>query len=109
MATLYIAEYTGLGDMNPNSPTRRLSSEIAQTPAAVEQTVAIGVSSVASSAFGTSTYLVRLHCDAICSIEFGSAAGSTPTATAAKARMAANQTEYFAVVPGQIVAVITNS
>jgi len=109
MATLYIGEYTGLGDMNPNGPTRRLSSEIAQTPPAAEQTVAISASSAASAAFGTSTYLVRLHTDAICSIAFGTAAGSTPTATAANARMAANQTEYFAVVPGQKVAVITNS
>ncbi|HWU70677.1 MAG TPA: hypothetical protein VN017_04915, partial [Pseudoxanthomonas sp.] len=72
-----------------------------------EQTVAIGASSAVSSAFNASTAIVRLHTDAICSVEFGAA----PTAAATNMRLAAGQTEYFAVVPGSgfKVAVITNS
>ena len=47
---------------------------------------------------------VRVHADAICSIKFGSA----PVATTANMRLAANQTEYFQVSPGDKVSVITN-
>jgi hypothetical protein len=46
-----------------------------------------------------------VHTDAICSISFG----SNPTATATKARMAAGQTEYYAVNASDKVAVITNT
>lgn len=106
MTTLYIEEFSGLGEMNEaTSPYRRMNGEIPQTPSLVSQTVAIGVSSVASNAFSQTTYLVRLHTDSICSFVFGTA----PVATATNARMAASQTEYFAVVPGQKVAVITNT
>lgn len=97
MATLYIAEYAD----------RNAQGEIIQEPVVTEQTVAIGGSSTASSAFNSATRIVRLHTDAICSIVFGTA----PTATAAKKRMAAGTTEYFGVPAGQAykVAVITNS
>jgi len=52
--------------------------------------VAIGAGSVQSSAFNAKTRFVRLHADAICSIEFG----TNPTAAATTARMAAGQTEF---------------
>lgn len=107
MATLYITEFQALGQAGlptngygPNGPT-----QAAQQPPTAEQTVAIGGVSVASAAFNAATTLVRLHTDAICSIEFGAA----PTATATTARMAAGQTEYFGVLPGMKVAVITNT
>ncbi len=107
MATLYITEFQALGQAGlppwgygPNAPT-----QAAQQPPIAEQAVAIGGTSVASAAFGGATVLVRLHTDAICSVEFGSA----PIATATTARMAAGQTEYFGVSPGMKVAVITNS
>lgn len=76
-------------------------------PPTAEQTVAIAGASAASAAFANNTNLVRLSTDAICSVEFGTA----PVSTAAKARMAANQTEYFAVPLGAVykVAVITNT
>lgn len=93
MSTLYVCEYAE-GDAN-----------CAKEPALAEQTVAIGGGSVSSSAFNTLTRLVRLHCDAICSIAFGKA----PTATTGKKRMVAGQTEYFAVESGFKVAVISNT
>ncbi|MDE1830240.1 MAG: hypothetical protein KGI25_07955 [Thaumarchaeota archaeon] len=102
MAVLYITEFVGMGgDRNAHM------IPVTQQPPIAEQTVSIGASSLQSSAFNNSTGIVRLHTDAICSVEFG----TNPTATATKARMAANQTEYFTVPQGQsyMVAVITNS
>ena len=98
MATLYIAEFSYVGSLEGNP-----LASVAKAPPFVEQTVAIGV--VASSnAFHPGVSVVRVHADAICSIKFGSA----PTATTANMRLAANQTEYFQVSPGDKVSVITN-
>lgn len=99
MATLYVSEYSQAGTAGPGM------LPVAAEPGATTQTVAIGGTSAQSSAFGTTTRFVRVHTDAICSIAFG----SNPTATTAKLRMAANQTEYFAVRAGDKVAVISNT
>lgn len=107
MATLYIREYVGTGMVGNATGQGQafLSTPAPVEPGLADQTVAISAGSTASSAFNAKTNLVRLHTDAICSIAFG----ATPTASATTARMAANQTEYFIVLPGQKVAVITNS
>lgn len=69
---------------------------VAFAPAIVNNNVTVGAEAK-SAAFGINTKLVRLHTDTVCFIKFGTA----PTAvTATDARMAANQTEYFAVQPG---------
>lgn len=102
MATLYITEYATVATL-PNA-----TGQVPLEPPLAEQTVAIGGSSTPSNAFNASTKLVRLHCDTICSIEFGTA----PTATTGNARMAANQTEYHGVPQGGVplkVAVISNT
>jgi hypothetical protein len=72
-----------------------------------EQTVAIGGTSTASSAFQTNTVLVRIVCDASASFEFGTA----PTATTSTALLPSGVIEYFIVPAGQgfKVAVISNS
>jgi hypothetical protein len=88
MATLYITEYAGLALAQLGEV-----GQMPQEPPLAEQTVAIGVGSVQSSAFNAKTKLIRLHSDAVCSIEFG----TNPTASATTARMAANQTEYHGV------------
>ncbi|WP_439602792.1 hypothetical protein [Devosia sp.] len=99
MATLYISEYSENG-------FRQLAGlPIAAMPPAVEQTKAIGGASVQSSAFGGQTRVVRLHTDVVCSITFG----KDPTASATAMRLPADHTEYFAVQPGDKVAVIANS
>ena len=95
MATLYIAEFGGVITGRP---------PMANVPALVEQTVAIGAEAD-SAAFSAATTYVRLHADAICSVQFGAA----PTATTATMRLAAGQTEYFAVTAGHKVSVITNT
>ena len=103
MAVLYITEYATLGVQQVGG----MVSQTPQEPPLAEQTVSISGSSAQSSAFNAQTTLVRLHTDAICSVEFG----TNPTATSGKARMPANQTEYKTVPRGQNykVAVITNS
>lgn len=98
MAVLYISEFHDVALMNG-------LPQIAQTPPAAQQTVAIGGASVQSAAFNALTRFVRVHTDAICSIRFG----SNPTVVATDARLAANQTEYFGVNPGDKIAVISNS
>lgn len=82
------------------------SLPVGMQPAVAEQVVAI-TTNTQSSAFNAKTAFVRIHVDAICSIEFG----TNPTASTTTARMAANSTEYFAVPKGLSykVAVITNS
>lgn len=102
MPLLFISEYGEMGQIQSSK------SDIAapREPALVVQTpVAIGGGSVQSAVFGETTRFVRVHTDAICSVKFG----ASPTATTSDARMAANSTEYFGVVPGQRLAVIANT
>lgn len=99
MATFYIAEYDRLG------VDYRGLVQAGQEPAIATQTVAIGGTSTQSAAFNARTKFIRVHCDAICSVSFG----TSPTATTSTPRLAANQTEFFGVVPGHKVAVITNT
>lgn len=102
MAILYIREYIRQG-----RDTNGQFVSSGEEPALADQTVAIGAGSLPSNAFNAKTAFVRIHTDAICSILFG----TNPTATAVNARLAANTTEYFAVVPGsgEKVAVIQNT
>jgi hypothetical protein len=99
MAKIYITEHERpsvvFGNLMP----------VAKMPPLATMTAPIGVGSTQSSGFGTSTYMVCIHADTICSIEFG----SNPTATTSSRRVASNATEYFEVVPGQKVAVIVNT
>ncbi len=101
MATLYVTEFNAIGG-GGNFPVAG-----AFWPAVAQQTVAIGGSSTQSNAFNANTTVIRVHTDAICSINIG----TNPTATATTARMAAGQTEYFSVPRGGAykIAVITNS
>lgn len=101
MAKVYISEYSKIA--SDGSGTRLPAGK---EPSIVEQTpVAIGAASVQSAAFDEETRFIRIHTDAICSIAFG----SNPTATSNSKRLAANQTEFFGVKPGDKVAVITNT
>lgn len=100
MAKLYISEYTKIGGGFATGQA------VVQEPAHVIQApVTIGATSLQSAAFHNYTKIIRVHTDAACSIAFG----DNPTATANSMRLAGNQTEYFAVLPGQKLAVITNT
>lgn len=104
MATLYITEFAGAG--RPQSADGYMGAPLStQSQLSFDQIVAITGSSTPSAPFQATTILIRLHCDAICSVKVG---GTSPVATSSMCRMAANQTEYFAVKGGEKVAVITN-
>lgn len=95
MATLYISEHTA-GTI--------AGTQVVAEPAIAEQTVSITGASQASAPFNEATRIVRVACDAVCSIKFG----KSPSAATTNKRLAANQTECFAVNPGDSVAVIAN-
>lgn len=97
MATLYICEYSDVLH-GPGESSVGMEPGTDQTP------ITISTSSQ-SLAFKANTRLVRIHTDAICSIVFG----ANPTATTSNKRLPANQTEYFGVVPGMKLAVVTNT
>lgn len=101
MATLYIAEYSIIKRVE-GADTAQIADD---KYLVAEQTVAIGGSSAQSAAFNAGTHFIRVHTDAICSI----ATGTNPTAAATNRRMAADQTEYFGVVPAWKIAVISNT
>jgi hypothetical protein len=107
MAVLYITEYTAQGsDLNAHE------MPVAQLPVNAQQTVAVSASSASSVVFQNNTGLVRLHTDTVLSMIVAAAtSGTTLVATTTNARMAANQTEYFAVPRGSayLVAAIANS
>jgi hypothetical protein len=92
MATLYISEFAYRGSVE-GQPL----AAVAKTPPHAEQTVAIGGGSLASTAFNAATSVVRIHTDSVCSIAWTPAGAAVVAATTANMRLAANQTEYFAV------------
>jgi len=108
MATLYVTEFTGLANVASNFGAAQMGAQAPQEPEITSQTVAIGGGSASSNPFNAATTVVRLHCDAICSVTF---AKGSATATTSNRRLAANQTEYFGVPKGDgyVVAVITNT
>lgn len=104
MATLYVTEFGGI--RKGTGTWDQLQAPFTWTALpSTEQVVNITGSSSASAAFQTSTILVRVHADAICSVKVG---GTSPTATTTCARLVAGQTEYYAVQPGEALAVIQN-
>ena len=98
MALLYIWEFSEI--------VSRHGTMIGKAPGIRQQTpLSIGGAPVQSLPFTAGTSYIRMHCDAICSIDIG----ENPTATTSKARMAANQTEYMGVNPGDSLSVIANT
>ena len=86
---------------------------VGQGPAVATQTNLSDATSDPFAAFNTLTEFIMVKTDGIVSIRFGDAAGSTPTAvvkgTNGNLRLAADETIYFGVVPGQIMAIITDT
>jgi len=96
MATLYITEF----DKIVKDQTEEIQA--IRFPAITTQTVTIGASSAASSAFNAKTRLVRVVSDVDCHIEYG----TSPTATTSKTFLPAYVPEYFGVDGGNKIAVI---
>ena len=102
MATVYITEYA-----RQARDASGYQMVIADEPSVTNQTVAVTGASAQSATFNPLTRFLRVHTDAICSIEFG----TNPTATTTSRRMPANTTEYFGVpLNGSYkIAVISNT
>jgi len=92
MAKLYVTEYA---DVRANMGFEPKTANQAFTFTTTTQ----------SNAFNANTNFIRVHTDAICSIEIG----ADPTATTDSKRMVAGQTEYFNVYPGHKIAAVTNT
>lgn len=101
MGILYITEYADEGkDQNGNL------APVAMLPPLAQQAITF-TTSTQSAVLNAQTRLVRLHTDSICSFR----AAVNPTAVTTDARMAAGQTEYFAVPPGSTlkIAAVSNT
>lgn len=95
-ATLYVTEFKG-------APPTSVYYQAVTAPQLATGVVNITGVSAQSSAFTALTGIVRIHTDTACMIVVG---GTNPTATTGSMRLAAGQTEYFVVSPGDKVAVI---
>jgi hypothetical protein len=76
-----------------------------QEPSILNQQVAVAGVSAQSAAFQDATRFIRVHSDVACRVAFG----SSPSAAATSQRIPANGTEYFGVVPGHKLAVISSA
>jgi hypothetical protein len=99
MAKLYITEF----ELPPQYAGGALY--VTQMPPLAEQTITITGTSQSSSSFGQYTRIIAVHTDSTCSISIS----LNPVATVNKKRLYANTTEYFGVLPGQKIAVISNT
>lgn len=102
MATLYITEYSRL-----MIDDRGATVVVGQEPS-LTQTAAIGGGSTQSAAFRPNTKFVRLHTDAICNVAFSADTSAVAIANASL-RLAANQTEFFGISGGGLLAVIAGT
>lgn len=92
MTKLYVTEYARVKLVSgPGGAVAQCPEE----PPLAEQVVDYSGGAAQSSAFNAKTRFIRVHADSICSRLIG----SNPTATTAKARMSADQTEYIGLPP----------
>lgn len=102
MTKAYISEYTDMASFSPGGQFLQAGRE----PAIAVQLVDYGAGHAESAAFNAKTRFIRLHTDAICSYKFSTAGTAAATTDP---RMAANQTEFFGVIAGDKVSIISNT
>ncbi len=104
MATLYITEFSGLGQFNS-----QIFQNAPACPPLADQKLTITTTSTASTTFSANTHLIQVETDAICSLAFSTTTDSTVSATTSAMRLAAGETRLYGVNPGFSVAVVTNT
>jgi hypothetical protein len=97
VAQVDVVEYCSLAS---DGPGQKIAAGM--EPARAIQQIPVGIASAQSAAFDSATRFVRVHTDTTIRIVFG----SDPVASASSARMVANSTEFFGVIPGMKLAVI---
>ena|SRR5215472_15645731 len=102
MARLYIAEYGTIVGLPATA-----NGQVPLEPPLREQVIDFTGGVISSQPFQQTTRMLRLHCDAICSLIIGP---PPQIATTNNGRWATNQTEYRGVPEGQgfVVSVIGN-
>ena len=108
MASLSIVEFSSLVDIMSRPPGQSptfITGQMAnlENITAVQASVAIGATSLASAAFNAATRFARIDTDVDCIIAYG----TTPDATTSTFRLKAGTTEYFGVAPLKKIAVKT--
>ena len=88
---LYVTEYATISAL-PNH-----SGQMPFEPPLTEQVLDFTSGVATSNPFRPGTRMVRLNCDATCSL----IVGANPTATTANGRLAADRTEYRGIPEGQ--------
>lgn len=100
MAVLDICEYQNLARDSQNNV---IQSGV--EPSLLTQLAIGGATTPMTNPTADTTRFVRLHSDIVCRVAFG----PTPVAAATSLRLAAGATEFFGVIPGQKIAVITST
>jgi len=80
--------------------------QVGKEPSITDYVVDYTSAHAESAAFNAKTNFIRVHVDSIASFKI-STAGTA--ATTSNARLAANQTEFFGVTPGDKISLITNT
>ncbi len=104
MASLYITEFTGLGQFNS-----QIFQGAPACPPVTNQKLTITTTSTASSTFSSTTHLIQVETDAICSLAFSTTTDTTVSATTSAMRLAAGDARLYSVNPGFSVSVVTNT
>jgi hypothetical protein len=102
-----MAILTITGSRQSGSDARGGAIMAPQMPATEEQSINITGASVQSAAFAPNTYMVRVNPDIACCLAFGSPA-APPVAVQGFHRLGPNETGYYTVHPGDILAVISS-
>jgi hypothetical protein len=92
MAKLYIAEYGTIVGLPATA-----NGQVPLEPPLIEQVIDFTSGPALSTPFQPGTRMVRLHCDAVCSLLIG----ANPNAGTGNGRWAGNQTEFRGVPEGQ--------
>jgi hypothetical protein len=98
---LYLTEFDSL--LNDAAS----GSSYPRCPSLADQVIAFGGISAASAPFNGRTRVVRVHSSATCAVKIGGSAPVAKSGLGGTSRLAAGVSEYYAVHPGEAVAVIT--
>jgi hypothetical protein len=104
-AKLYVGEFESL---NQNALSG-VEAPMAHCPPLALQAIPFGTTVAFSAPFSSRTRVIRLHTDTVCAVYIGGLYAGVTAGLNGAMRMAANQTEYFAVKPGDTLAVVTSS
>ncbi len=96
------------GSVQSGSDARGGDIMAPQMPPTEEQSLLITGSSVLSQPYGSNTFMIRVNCDVACCLAFGRANSPSPVAVVGFHRLGPNETGYYTVNPGDLLAVVAS-